>query len=544
MISFNTISMKYVFLIIASTFYSLIAFPQKQSFDIVSYSSPANWEKVQNEGGVQLSITDKKSGAYAIAIITKSSSSNLSASENFTVDWKRLVKAAVQVKEEPNMQEPSAANGWNIISGTTNYTDGNTKGLATLITATGGGQMVSVLLMTNTEQYQNDLLSFIQSLELSKVSDATSQNPVNIPGPGNKSIVGLWTYNTLEISGYINGMPQYTAGYSRREYAFYQDGKYLFRTKIWLTLVKDILYVYESGTYTVSENQIVLTPLKGKGEFWSKKDNTTSKWGSLVRSSDFKLEKTTYRFELKYYSGSQHYDLILIPVKETQRDGTLNGDGYHYSLKESGISVIDNPPGLKTGFEDKSFTASVKTTIANHTTIVAIHSPLAGKIWECTTTEKFSNAGGTGYNTAGFETNQYLFNTDGTYRFVAVIASHYIDTKTLSYETGTYTISGNQLTIIPAKGYNEEWSKIGKTSNGNSDVSNRAINETWGKKIKTSIRKLEKVNYTFSIGQNGDRTALILQYPNGHTEREGNGSQTYLNETTAEKSVKLPAAVN
>jgi hypothetical protein len=124
-----------------------------------------------------------------------------------------------------------------------------------------------------------------------------------------------------------------------------------------------------------------------------------------------------------------------------------------------------------------------------------------------------------------------------------VTASHYIDTKTLNYETGTYTINGNQLTIVPAKGYNEEWSKIGKTSNGNSDVTNHAINETWGKKLKTSNRKLEQVTYTFSVGRNGERTALILQYDNGHTEREGNGNQTYLNETAHENAVILPAGM-
>lgn len=97
--------------------------------------------------------------------------------------------------------------------------------------------------------------------------------------------------------------------------------------------------------------------------------------------------------------------------------------------------------------------------------------------------------------------------------------------------------------MTSTKRYNEEWSKIRKTSNGNSDVTNSAINETWGKKLKTSSRKLETIIYTFSIGKNGDRNALILQYSNGHTEREGNGNQTWLNETAPEKTIKLPAGI-
>lgn len=82
---------------------------------------------------------------------------------------------------------------------------------------------------------------------------------------------------------------------------------------------------------------------------------------------------------------------------------------------------------------------------------VTINSPLTGKIWEGSTTEKFSNAGGTSYNTGGFATNQYQFNTDGTYYFVSVTASHFTDIKSLQYETGTYTINVNQLTVTSTK---------------------------------------------------------------------------------------------
>ncbi|HSC38068.1 MAG TPA: lipocalin family protein [Chitinophagaceae bacterium] len=171
------------------------------------------------------------------------------------------------------------------------------------------------------------------------------------------------------------------------------------------------------------------------------------------------------------------------------------------------------------------------------------NSPLAGKIWEGTSAEKFIGAGPmTGHYTGGFSTGQYKFNADGTYRFVNVLASHYTNTKTLEYETGTWSVNGNQLTINPARGQNEEWSKTGNTSNGNSDVTNRAINETWSSKLKTTPRKLEKYTYTFSIGMNGNNNALMLQRSR-RTVREGEGKISYFNETASERSVKLPAGV-
>lgn len=149
------------------------------------------------------------------------------------------------------------------------------------------------------------------------------------------------------------------------------------------------------------------------------------------------------------------------------------------------------------------------------------------------------------FKTGGYWTWQYHFNNDGTYRFVYVAASHFNETKLLQYETGTYTVQGNQVTISPSEGANEEWSKIGKTSNGNSDVSNRAINDTWNKKLKTSNRKLENVSYTFSIQYLDANKAntLMLQHHNA-TERDGSpgwDDSSYYYEVSSGKSrVVLP----
>lgn len=723
------------------------SYAQKQTFDVVSFVAPKGWQQTQNEGGIQLAVTDKKTGAYALAVITKATASNLSANENFMADWNKLVKKTVQVNDEPAMQQPINENGWDIVSGQANFTDGASNGLATLLTATSNGQMVSVVLMTNTQQYQNDLLALINSLELAKVAPNTNNNQVTTSNANKSSIVGLWVYYTVESNGYYNGFPQVTGGYMRREYAFYPDGTYLYRVKNWMVYMKDILFVYESGTWAVSGNKLTITPKQGKGGWWNKAaSGRTSEWGSPAKTSTWKLEPITYTFDFHYYSGTNETSLVLTSSKQTEREGKQENNESIYSPRAFDKTLIDNPPGLKTGFENKSLTAvGAKTTtqqptvasntpasegsnISNSATAaqlqgiwgqyqsesyagaggnnnltagydwreyyfnpdgtyeflqknisylyqneivlayekgtyklngnqltvspksgtveswskagsdkagkllktekrtleavtymvdfhyfsgiqktnlvlqynkqtvrdgafsnnatfknswlyarpyhpnkpeielptgtkidfkykpatasitseakkevvgVATNSPLTGKIWEGTTTEKFANSGGTSFNTGGFSTNQYRFNADGTYRFVNVLASHYTDSKMLGYETGTWSLNGNQLTVIPTKGYNEEWSKIGKTSNGNSDVTNRAINETWNKKLKTSSRKLEKYTYTFSVGKNGDKTSLVLQR-SSRTEREGEGSVAYLNETAPEKSVKLP----
>lgn len=344
-------------------------FAQKQIFDLVSYVTPNGWQLQQSEGGVQLSVTDKKTGGYAIAIITKATTTTATAKENFTTDWTRLVKNTVQVNGEPTMQEPSVENGWDIVSGNANYTDGSIKGTATLLTATGGGKMVSVVLMTNTQQYQNELLSFVNSLELTKISQNETGNSAKTEQIGKSSIVGLWCDYVLETTGYsINGIQQYTAGYLRKEYTFYSDGTYLFRNKQWLTKAADITFMYETGTYKVQNNQLTLTPKSGKAGFWGKK-SSTKEWGPLKKSSEYKLEKTTYTFEI-IIDPDYGTSIVLKPSKPTQRDGgkfNAAGDPYEFNYRRKSESLIDNPPGFKTGFENKSNTTTPAAAAGNTT---------------------------------------------------------------------------------------------------------------------------------------------------------------------------------
>lgn len=531
--------MKTIFFTVFFTALAINGFSQKQTFDVVSFAVPKSWQQKQNDRSVQLLATDNKTGAYVMAIITKATPSAASANENFNNQWTSAIKNQIQLDGEPVMQPPSNGNGWEIITGGATYTDSAVKGNVVLLSATGGGQTVTVIIMTNTRQYEKELSAFLNSLELAAPSNnvtSSNANPsVNNPSPS--SIVGLWTYYTSETSGYSGGLPQVTAGYSRREYLFYANGQYVFRAKNWSVYMKEILFVYETGTWKINGNQLTITPAGGKGEWWGKAaGGSTIGWGNRIKAADYKLEKTTYSFEFKYYSGTKETSLILSNSNRTERDGSSNSNNtvnsWGYSQRALDKSLIDNPPGTTISVNNKPAQAAG-----------AESSSLAGRMWEGTSSEKFTGAGTmTGYNTGGFSTAQYKFNTDGTYRFVHVLASHYTDTKTLEYETGTWSVNGNQLTINPVNGQNEEWTKTGKTSNGNSDVINRAINDTWGKKLKTSSKKLEKYTYTFSIGKNGNNNALILQR-NGRTEREGEGSTSYFNEIPPERSVKLPAGI-
>lgn len=183
------------------------AFAQKQAFDVINYTIPNGWDKTEMANGIQLSTKNDGKGNYAAAIILRSVATGAPANENFNNSWEKLVKGTVSVSEEPTRQEPATEKGWSIFSGQASYTDGGNKGWVTLITATGNGKMANVVVMTNTDKYQNQILDFIKSLNLNET--ATAQNkeinpvsPTNAPiGSENKNLYSItvpptWSLNS------------------------------------------------------------------------------------------------------------------------------------------------------------------------------------------------------------------------------------------------------------------------------------------------------------------------------------------------------------
>lgn len=345
--------MKKTFPLLIIIFCCVAAYAQKQTFDVVTYTVPKGWQQQQSEGGVQLSVNDKKNNGYAIAIITKAIASPAYANENFTAEWNKLVKGTVSVAEAPSISDMAIETGWNCVTGQANYTDGNSKGLATLITATGGGQMASLVIMTNTDKYKEEILAFVNSLELIKLTSNVIGNkiPETMNNAKGSSIAGLWTDYTTESNGMVNGFPQPTGGYTRREYKLKTDGTYIFRHKYWSVYMKEILFTYETGTWKTDGNQLIIIPKNGRGEWWNKAaSGKSSEWGSFKKASDYKPAAATYSFEFKYLSGMQQTYIILRSNGHVSRDGTTaetNSYEESFSARAVDKSLIDNPPGFK-----------------------------------------------------------------------------------------------------------------------------------------------------------------------------------------------------
>ncbi len=295
--------------------------------------------------------TKQNGNQVAIMMLFKSLPTTKDSKTTFDASWDSIVKELLTKVDAPKMMPVEDKNGWTIESGAAIGEKDGDKLVAMLLSATGGGKVVNLLVLYNSESFQTDIESFISSINLPKVNNAnTSKVETNNSATNNASLVGLWVHYNTESTGLnSNGFHMLTGGYMRREYLLKADGTYVFRAKDWMVYVKDILYIYETGKWSVNGNQLTITPTQGKGEWWSKSGSRTNEWGNFVKASAYKLEKNSYTFEL--HNTGNELKIKLRTNKATERDGNSGNETsvheFWYELRESDKSLIDSPPSRR-----------------------------------------------------------------------------------------------------------------------------------------------------------------------------------------------------
>ncbi|MBI1333366.1 MAG: hypothetical protein GC165_10860 [Armatimonadetes bacterium] len=319
---------------------------EKQVYDIASFDSPVAWTQQNGEGFLSYSKTEGENWCQIAIYQHRTSAGDIQA--DFDKDWKDLVANSRKISNAEKAK-PESAGGWTVMSGSGvwQYKGSN---VATILTVYSNSKIcLSVLCNATTLSYFKDYQALLASMTL----DASKVTSTNSPDVKSASLVGLWDDYITESNGTsTNGFPQLTAGYFRREYLFKADGTYVFRAKDWSVYTKDILFLYETGTWKIGGNQLTLTPKSGRGQWWGKAASGSTKgWGSLDKASEYKPQTVTYSFELKYRDDVKEIHLVLYNPKRTSRDrGTSGSTGmnrWDYRSRPIDQSLIDNPPGFK-----------------------------------------------------------------------------------------------------------------------------------------------------------------------------------------------------
>jgi hypothetical protein len=331
-----------IFIILAILGCSINAFAQKESFDLATYTPPEAWKKQLSEGSIQFIREDSARNIYCIISLLKSVPGTADPKENFTRSWETLIKDKVKPTLNPEIQTDTSQQEWDIATGYSPFERDSEKGVVILVTSTGFGKMMNLIMLTNTDVYESDMSRFLESVSLSK-----PEQPALPQANDNAVFSGIWLKTSGVHEKYGDAVSHGNAGYTTYQYEFNSNGTYKFYTKTFRSSSSNLLLVRESGTYAITANKLTITPQKSIIEAWTKKGGT-DKWGRLLSTQKRPLEKVSYQFTNHYFEGIDQWNLVLQSGKVTKRDGpfstnTTFNNAWYYSRITPNNTVIQLP---------------------------------------------------------------------------------------------------------------------------------------------------------------------------------------------------------
>ncbi len=315
-------------LIIATLLFSIASHAQAtDSFDIATFQVPKGWSKQASQNRFQISAADDAAGAFCVITVYRSIPGTADSKENFNLAWQTVVKGTVNVSAAPQMQPSNNPEDWKAEMGSAPFEKDGTKGVAVLVTISGYGKMVNVLILTNSTTYEPAITKFLESASLKKPENPTNGEAVKPPQTSTSaaaSQLSVTSHNWKQTQNRRDAMGGY-AGYSSNTYQFLANNTYKFSQVTFQNYAPKYYLEDEEGTYKIAGSTITLTPKKGiYRTYRSTREDPVLKSGNL--------ELTTAQYSFEILNLNNNWTLLLSPADgvETKRDGQfsfwLNGE--------------------------------------------------------------------------------------------------------------------------------------------------------------------------------------------------------------------------
>jgi hypothetical protein len=336
---------------------------KKETFDVATFTVPAGWKETnRSSSALGYAITNNQKGTYCQIGIYASTNSKGSLQADFESEWQELVVKVYHPSTQPELIPAASENGWEAKGGVAPFEFNGASSAAMLITATSNGRCVSIVVLTNTSDYEAVIQKFLESVDLRKIE--TVSQPVN--NNGDKNILGIWTSTASDQSSWRvnNGVQDYIV----RQYTLNNNGTYTFISKAFDPLTDKILLGKENGIFLINGNSLTITPQKSVIEAWSKKDGR-DQWGKMLNTQNGVLEKVTYQFTKHYMEGIREWQLVLQAQAPTKREGPFStnsafSNAYFYSPISTSHPLIELPAGQSVGQNQTQQTQQPVTTTA------------------------------------------------------------------------------------------------------------------------------------------------------------------------------------
>lgn len=159
-------------MILFSIFYlaAAILFAQKQTYDLISYTPPAGWKNEVKDNLTSYTITNSKKNSWCQVFIVKSTVSKGSIEADFESEWQELAVKNYNVSGTPASSDVEEAEGWKVKTGIGKFVFNSSDATVMITTFSGYDRCVSIVAITNSDEYSSDITNILGSVEMVKPS--------------------------------------------------------------------------------------------------------------------------------------------------------------------------------------------------------------------------------------------------------------------------------------------------------------------------------------------------------------------------------------
>lgn len=164
------------------------AFAQEETYEFTTYTPPAGWEKeVKENTYTSYTTINDQTKTFCRLFIMLSTASKGNIKDDFETEWQNLVVNVYGVKEIFQETEAITENGWQMKSALGSFVFNNKNCAVLISTMSGYDKVVSILSVTNSEDYSSDLEKFFASVEMGNPStDLPMTQTTTVPSANNK----------------------------------------------------------------------------------------------------------------------------------------------------------------------------------------------------------------------------------------------------------------------------------------------------------------------------------------------------------------------
>jgi len=159
---------------------------QTETFDIATFVAPRGWSRAES-GGV-LTLMDRRARLGRVEFcqihLTPSRPSQASPMENFQIDWQNRIAAPFMITGRPAPKAETTPEGWTAVTGYTDVAGQGSPMRVILLTATGFGKAVSVIVMVSPNSFHEELQAFFQRLRFQTTGGGLGGPLSQSPPPG------------------------------------------------------------------------------------------------------------------------------------------------------------------------------------------------------------------------------------------------------------------------------------------------------------------------------------------------------------------------